>query len=442
MKKQTNVFFLSILLLVICFVLPFHVHAERDDLQVLIDDTPSGETLELEATTYHGDITITKPITITGEEGTHIRGSGTASVVEVEADDVTIENVHVSNSGMDQSSNEEFTGIRLMGNNAVIRNVTITEVFHGIYLTRADNSTIDGVDITGMDTASFASQGNGIHIVRSVNNTITNNIIRETRDGIYVEYANGNDIRNNHVRNTRYGLHYMYSDYNEFYDNEFMGNIGGAAIMQSDYLVIEDNSFSFNQGSRSFGLIIQTANNLEIRNNEFFLNHRGLYSDMSSNNEIEGNTFFKNQIGIELWASSTSHVFYKNSFRENEMDAMTVGKESFNEWDKNGVGNYWDTPMLDLDEDGIGDEPYLSNSALADLVEANELTYMFLNSPALGIYETMNSMASGHHVMAEDRYPLIDSDSSNVSTIYYAFGALVLLGILIILRYVRKRRRA
>ena len=50
-----------------------------------------------------------------------------------------------------------------------------------------------------------------------------------------------------------------------------------AAIMHSDHILSENNKFSFNQGSRSFGLIVQTSRDVQILNNEFHLNQRGLY---------------------------------------------------------------------------------------------------------------------------------------------------------------------
>lgn len=443
MRKQTA---LSVIMVFVIFISMYffvpQAFAESNELQQLIDETPEGGTLELEGITYNGNIEITKPITIIGQDDTHIKGDGTASVIEVKAESVTLDHLHVSNSGMDQSSEEEYTGIRVMANNTMIQNVTITDVFHGIYLTRADHTGIDNTTIIGHVTESLSEQGNGIHIVRSANNNITNNNIENTRDGIYVEYANGNEIINNTVQDARYGLHYMYSDYNNFYDNHFIGNVGGAAIMHSDHIIIENNSFSYNQGSRAFGLLVQTSNHVEMRNNDFHLNHRGLYLEMSSNNRIESNSFFKNQIGIELWTSSTAHTFIKNSFRQNQMDVMTVGGESFNNWFEAGVGNYWDTPMLDLDDDGIADAPYESTSAIASLVEKNELTYLFLHSPAINMYETLNRVTSNQRVMADDHYPLISAKNTNSNTIYVWIGLVLLIGVFTTMYYLRKRRNA
>lgn len=411
--------------------------AEGEVLQQLIDETAEGEVLELEAKTYEGNIYIKKPITIIGQEGTRIKGDGTKTVIEIEAEDVVLDTLHVSHSGMDQSSDEEYSGIRVMDHRATIKNVTISDVYHGITLSRANDTVIDNVHVIGQQTESLAQQGNGITIIRSEHATITDSVIEKTRDGIYVEYADNNLVTNNKVTETRYGLHYMYSDYNTFKENEFVKNVGGAAIMHSDHLILEDNSFSFNQGSRSFGLIIQSSRDIEVFQNQFYLNQRGLYLEQATSNRIEENEFFNNQIGVEIWNSSTAHVFVKNTFKKNNMDVATIGGESNNEWFERGIGNYWDQPMMDLDEDGIGDNAHLSTSAIGDLLEENELTYMFLNSPALGIYEMTKSITSDQAVMAEDIHPLVRESS----TFNYAWlvGLVIGFGVLI---YARRRRRA
>lgn len=412
--------------------------AEEKSLQELVDKTPPEGTLELEGRVYEGNVTIDKPMTIVGKEGTHIRGDGTGTVIEIDSPHVTLDTMHVSGSGMDQSSDEEYSGIRVMGENAVIKNVKVTDVFHGVYLSRADNSTIDNVTIIGQQSDSLAKQGNGIQIVRSNNNVIQNTYIEKTRDGIYVEYSNNNMITNNKVTETRYGLHYMYADYNEFHDNEFVGNIGGAAIMQSDSLLLENNSFSFNQGSRSFGLIIQTSREVHVLNNKFYQNQRGLYLEQSTSNTIEGNEFFHNQIGVELWTSSTAHTFFDNIFRKNNTHVVTIGGESFNDWFKNGVGNYWDDPILDLNQDGIGDAPFEATSTLGNLLEENELAYLFLSSPAINLYEKANALLGNQRIMAVDEYPLMNERETQPML----WTALLLIGMATGLYFVWKRRKA
>lgn len=383
--------------------------ASGESLQDLIDATPAGGTLQLEGKEYKGNVVITKPMTIIGTEKTIIKGDQTNNVIEIRSENTVLDQLKIEGSGMSRSSEEEYAGIRVMANGSVLQNITISDSYHGIYLNKTKDTLIKNSHVIGHGVDSLGNQGNGVQIARSSNNTILDSRFEKTRDGIFVEYSNDNVITGNTMTETRYGLHYMYSNFNEFKNNSFVRNTGGAAIMHSDHILLEDNKFSFNQGSRSFGLIIQTSRDVHVLNNEFHLNQRGLYLEQSTSNTIEGNDFFQNQIGIELWTSSTAHVFFENHFRKNRINALTVGGESNNEWFKNGVGNYWDTPMIDLNKDNVGDDPIEYTSALDKLVEDNELTYMFLASPAILIYEKLNGLLAGQKVMAYDKYPLMET---------------------------------
>src|SRR5690625_775010 len=118
------------------------VFAESNTLQRLIDDSKSGDTLELKAKVYEGNIVIDKPMTIIGQEGTVIQGDQTANVVEIESDDVTLDTLEVKGSGMSRSSREEYSGVRVMGNDTVLKNLTVKESFHGVLLNRIDNTSL------------------------------------------------------------------------------------------------------------------------------------------------------------------------------------------------------------------------------------------------------------------------------------------------------------
>lgn len=406
--RKIYLFLLVAMSTVLCSV---PVSAESS-LQSLINNAEQGSEIKLEAKIYEGNIVVNKPLTLIGQEGTIIKGDGTGNVIEITADEVTLDTLDIRHSGKSRDSREEYSGVRVLGNDTVLKNLKISDSYHGIFLNRINGTTISGVHISGHHVDTLADQGNGIHIARSGNNIIENSYIEKARDGIYVEYSNNNQIKNNTVTETRYGLHYMYSNNNHFEENKFIHNTGGAAIMHSDHILLEKNHFSFNQGSRSFGLIIQTSRDVEVLDNEFHLNQRGLYLDQSTSNEVRGNEFFHNQIGVELWTSSTAHVFSENVFRKNNADVITVGGESNNEWFKNRQGNDWGKPFLDLDQDGIADTTFTSTSALGELVEENELAYLFLNSPAITIYEKANEFVGSVEVMAEDKYPIMGERST------------------------------
>lgn len=421
------------------FLFTAHVSAEENTLQDLIDESEAHETLELEGKVYKGNVEIHKPLTIIGQEGTVIEGDKTANVIEIESDEVTLDKLEVKGSGMSRDSKEEHSGIRVMGNNAVLKNLTIKESFHGVLLNRINDTTMENLTIIGTETESLSEQGNGIHVLRSNSVTIENSYMEGFRDGVYMEYSDNNEINHNTMTKTRYGLHYMYSDYNSFRDNHFVHNIGGAAIMHSDYITLKNNEFSFNQGSRSFGLLVQTSREVEVIQNEFHLNQRGLLVEHSTGNIIKENDFFKNQIGVELWTSATSNVFSLNTFKKNTNQVLTVGGNSSNDWsDAKGNGNYWDEPMLDLDNDGIGDIPFEYTSSLGDLIEdSDELAYLFLESPAVKVYEKTNAILGNQDVMAVDDYPLVLDRENNYLIVIISM--LVIVGF--VAYYIIKKRR-
>ncbi|WP_414043979.1 nitrous oxide reductase family maturation protein NosD [Macrococcus sp. EM39E] len=414
--------------------------AYAGELQDLIDDTKPGETLKLENKTYKDHVMIKKPIKIIGQENTIIDGDKKGTIIQVRSEDVKLENFTVKNSGRSRSSEMEASCIRNMASNNTFSNLVIEDCFHGLYLNKGDKILIENNDIKGYKTGSTGAKGYGIYVKRANENTIKNNTIQYSRDGIYFEYSNDNEIINNDVSKTRYGLHYMYSNFNNFKGNRFIGNIGGAAIMHSDNIVLEKNQFSFNQGSQAFGLIIQGSRDINILENEFHLNQRGLYIEQSTLNLIQENEFFNNKVGIEVWDSSSALTFMKNRFKENKVPVVLVGHSNQNHWNKNKEGNYWQEPMLDLNKDGVGDKPYVQNSSLGNLLKQNELAYLFMNSPAIDLFERSHRLVNPDVVEIKDEFPLMDNNHSlTLEKLIIAIVAVIIT--ILSLVYLRRSKR-
>ncbi|WLR57790.1 nitrous oxide reductase family maturation protein NosD [Mesobacillus subterraneus] len=384
------------------------------NLQAVIDSAKDGEIIQLESTSYIGNIVIDKPLTLIGKKGTIIEGDGKGNVISVRASGVTISDLKVTNSGMDRNSPEEYAAFKVYTDGNIIRNIVIDHSFHGVYLSKAHDNTIENVSVKGLGKGEIAAQGNGLHVYYSNGNLLKNNFIEGTRDGMFFDYANDNKALNNKITKTRYGLHYMYSDRNEFKNNIFTFNTGGAAIMHSNQLKLENNQFIFNYGHRSFGLLVLSANENNIENNTFYMNQRGLYIDQSTDNLIRSNHLSQNQIGIELWASSNEQIFTGNTIQENTIPAVTLGGTGRNDWSLEGIGNDWGRsfPLLDLDQDGVGDSPAIYKSSLYELIEDQELVYLFLKSPAINIYEKLNQLLDHDKTMFEDQYPLVNRRKS------------------------------
>ncbi|MEH7504540.1 nitrous oxide reductase family maturation protein NosD [Neobacillus drentensis] len=401
-----------------------------ENLQATIDSLKDGAVLQLENKTYQGNIIISKPLTIIGSANTVIKGDGTGNVISIKAPHVKLSHLTVGHGSMNRNSAEEYAAIKIYTNHNIVEHIKISDSFHGIYLSQAHDNKIRFNHIKGMGKGEIAAQGNGIHVYYANDNLLEKNTIEGTRDGMFFEYANNNHSYENNISNTRYGLHYMYSDENIFKKNTFTMNTGGAAIMNSNHLKLEDNQFIVNYGNQSFGLLLLQANDNFIANNTFYMNQRGMYIDQATRNEFRHNKIVQNQIGIELWASSNDQVFTLNQISENTIPAVTLGGNSENNsWSKYGKGNDWGSafPITDLDQDSIGDFPITYRSSLYQLIEDQELSYLFLKSPALKIYEKMNAALTDEAVMFNDPHPLTASKGKHTTAIYLVIGLLALV---------------
>lgn len=438
MKKHTLLFFA---MAVILLSLP-HASLAAENLQQTIDSLDDGAVLQLENKTYEGNIAIHKSIELIGQEQTIIKGDQTGNVISIHSPEVKIKNITVIDGSMNRNSSEEYAAIKVYTDYNWIENVTIKNSFHGIYLSKAHHNTIRNSNITGLGKGEIANQGNGLHVYYSNNNILENNVVKGTRDGMFFDYANNNQISDNNISETRYGLHYMYSNDNAFESNIFTFNTGGAAIMNSNRISLRHNEFIFNYGHKSFGLLLLSAKDTTIENNTFFLNQRGLYIDQSTDSLIKNNKIYKNQVGIELWASSNDQVFTLNEIDGNTIPVASLGGLGRNSWSQDEKGNHWGDafPVLDLNQDGIGDQPIAYQSSLYELIEDQELTYLFLKSPAIALYEKMNQFFHNEQTMFEDLYPITGRNDFKLYVWFIGLGGLLV--VIILLTALLKNRRA
>lgn len=404
-----------------------------DNVQSMIDSLEEGAVLQLEDKTYEGNIVIDKPMTLIGSGKTVIKGDRTGNVISVRAPGVTLKNLTVTHGSMNRNSAEEFAAVKVYTNDNIIDGLTISDSFHGIYLSQAHNNLVQNVNVTGQSKGEIAGQGNGLHIYYSNNNTLKNNTIKETRDGMFFDHADGNKSDHNIISETRYGLHYMYSNKNTFRNNTFTFNTGGAAIMQSNELTLSDNQFIFNYGHKSFGLLLLSSNDSTIEDNLFFLNQRGLYIDQATRNLYKNNQIIKNQVGVELWASSNEQIFTSNQIEENTIPVTTLGGQGRNSWHLDEKGNQWGAtfPLTDLDSNGIGDQPISYYSSLNQLMEEQELTYLFLKSPAIAVYEKVNELFNNEEAIFADPYPVLSVSERKQDWIWLA-AAVAVAGFIIL----------
>jgi nitrous oxidase accessory protein len=398
-------------------------------LQQRIDASAPNEIILIDAAVHAGPITINKSLQLVGQPGAEIRGNGTGNVVTIAADDVTVRGLRITGSGLRLS--DDNAAVFVAGNRSTIENNVIENSLHGVYLKKVRDCRVIGNRIRGKTTLLTSTKpieqtltaglgelcetslnenerGNGIHQWSCEHDLISGNEISDTRDGIYFSFTNHSRTENNRVHNVRYGLHYMYSDHNVFENNLFAENAAGAAVMFSRDLLIRANQFIDNRGSRAYGILFQSDEQVRVENNVIRNNAVGLSFQQAIGFVVRANDVSNNYIGLRFYGNSDENSFTENRFTQNAHPVDADGAGTNNHWAVNGVGNFWgDQEIMDLNGDGIGELPHRELDLFGPLRREFPAIAFLSGSPAVKLLRFANDHAALPGVAAiEDPAPL------------------------------------
>ena len=378
-------------------------------IQEAIAAAAPGDTIQVRPGIYTGQIIVDKPLTLEGIGNPVLRGPGKGSVLVVIADRCVIRGFIIEHSGGDLQA--EDSGLLLKSNDNVIEGNELRDVLYGIYLYHAARNTIRRNTVRGRAEIESGGRGGGLHLWNSPDNLIEDNTILEARDGMYIQSSHRNIIRRNRVSRLRYGLHYMNSDDNKFDDNLFEHNIAGAAIMYSRRLEFRRNAFVHNRGFSSFGILFQECEDVVAEENVIVDNATGIFMEALRHAGFRRNVIAENDLALQVFSNSEDNHFSENNFVENLSLLRVIGRRTTTRWTEGGRGNYWsDYAGYDLDTDGIGD--------VAHKVQ-NVFEYLEGNYPRLRLY--FNSPAAQALATAEKTFPVVKgSAEADVSPLMQA----------------------
>jgi nitrous oxidase accessory protein len=336
-----------------------------------------GDTIVINAGIYkEGNITITKSITLIGNNHPVLDGENKYEILTVSGKNITIRGITFQNSGY--SAMNDFASIKIVdASNIVIEDNTIINAYFAIHISNTAYPTVRHNTIKGTPKTEQLS-GNGIHLWKSSNALIDGNHVQGHRDGIYFEFVSFSTVQNNvSENNIRYGIHFMFSNDDIYFNNIFKKNGAGVAVMYSKKVNMEWNHFEENWGGATYGILLKDISDSYIQHNTFFKNTIALHLEGTSRMDIRQNLFKENGWAVKVQASCEDNHFYNNNFIGNSFDVGTNGTMVLNTFDN----NYWDKyEGYDLNKDGIGDVPYHPVSMYSMIVEENPNSLILLRS--------------------------------------------------------------
>jgi len=366
------------------------------NIQPLLDRLQPGDTLKLPAGYYYGPGYIKTPNVIIDGQGTAtISGRNLKSVLYVEADDVTIKNLHIVESG--DSPDRIDCAIKIKKSNRFkIFNNRIEETLFGIDVFWSNDGLIKNNNITSISRKPKGLKGDAIRLWYSKNCTIQENFWHEVRDMV-VWYSSDNNFIGNYGEGNRYSIHFMYSHNNKISHNHFSNSSVGVFLMYSEKTIMNNNLIENSQGVTGMCLGMKETSSNQIVDNKFLYSARGIYIDVSpfvpwKTNTISGNEIAFCNVAVEFLKDQEGNLFSKNMFHDNltQVFIQGGGTANRNKW----INNYWgDYEGFDKDEDNIGDHPYRIYEYHARLWRFNKHVKYFYGSPILSIIDYLEKLA-------------------------------------------------
>ncbi len=360
-------------------------------ISAAVQSAQAGDTVAVGPGLYReSDIELSKPIKVLAMRGSRpvVDAGHVKNVFVIRSIGAVLSGFVIRNSGL--SYTEELAGVKI--ENARSCQVT-NNVFEGnhfaIHVANSRDCVISGNEIEG-GRKPESQAGNGIHIWNGKNMEVRDNVIRGCRDGIYFEFVKESRISGNRsVGNLRYGLHFMFSSDNSYRDNLFADNESGVAIMYSKRIRMTGNRFLNSRGPAAYGILLKDISDSDIRANYIAGNTVGLYIEGVTRSVFTGNTLSENGWAIRILGDSDGNAIVKNDFVLNTFDIATNATLSTNEFS----GNYWSRYRgLDLNRDGIGDEPYHPVQLTSMVMEKFGASVLLINSFFFSLLDEMENL--------------------------------------------------
>lgn len=298
-----------------------------------LEHASNGDTIFVYNGTYSEDVNVNKSVWLKGENrsNTTINGSGTADVIDVTVDNVTISSFAVNNGAVYAiyvySQSEVIYGVR-------VENCTVQNNGIGIFLHNVNNGTVQGNTVIGGSLSSIALRTCS-HINITYNEL--SNVTLKSGHAIDINASDNIRVAYNTMKYNEGDGVYLSTDEGEYCDITICNN------------VMSHNMYGVKLFTR-YQAYPATITENNITNNEYAVYHSSLGEN----------------------PMCCPHNFYNNNFINNTYNKVTFyGGETFtHNWNScyPTCGNYWSnytgadfyrgTYQNESGDDGVVDDPY------------------------------------------------------------------------------------
>lgn len=382
-------------------------------LRRALEDPSGPANIWLRARTYVGDFIVKRPLALRGEKGATLQGLGVGTVLELDSDDVTVENLTVRHSG--HRNTIEDSGIKAKGARIRIADAFVEDTLFGVVLGPCPSCTVEHVHVRGPGQNEELA-GDGIKLWESRDSLVQDCVVEDSRD-LVVWYSRHVKLLRNTVRRGRYGTHFMYAHDSEVRNSRIENNIVGIFAMYSDRLLIADNVLAGARGAAGVGIGFKESDGVQVDDNWIVANTTGTYLDRSPRAPttpvlFHGNVFALNDVALRFHSSAEGVTFESNDMHQNVTVAEVEG--GGDAMSVRFVNNRWsDYAGYDLNGDGKGDVPYEVKQLSGELTDAHPSLKFFEGTAAMGI---VDAIAHAVPVLAAHRM-LVDESPATVSPI-------------------------
>jgi len=378
----------------------------------LLDDPAGPRRIGLRGAAYHNGVVIRRPVVVRGDGTAVIDGAGIGTVIDIESDDVSLENLSVRHSGHRQTT--EDAGIRAKGARIRIADVHVTGSLFGITLGLCDHCLVDHSRVDGLSGMDAELRGDGIKLWESNDSAVKRSVVEGARD-VVVWYSRRVTLAENTVRRCRYGSHFMYAHDSVVQNSRLEGNVVGIFSMYSSRLHVEHNVLAGARGAAGMGIGFKESDGVDLSGNWIVGNTTGIYLDRTPHTAslpvtFTGNMIALNEVALGFLGSEAGLTFERNDFHDNAalVDFDAEGEPLRARFSHNHWSEY---AGFDLNADSVGDVPFQLTQLSRELGDATPSLKLFQGTVAFGLIDAISHVVPvlSSRVLITDPSPEVSS---------------------------------